>query len=138
MEETNNALSEKVIGFLKNNWKKIAIIVVALVVASNFFSCGGSEYEDGGTKNDQTHYNADGIEPNQWYHNDLVNFQNCIINSSTVKNSGGVFVNYSPVCSECGQTATISSMAVVSQEESLLKGYYCDCGAQTAVRISVY
>lgn len=82
------AFLKKFIDFLKTNWKKVAIIVVALVVASNFFSCGGSE-------------DNEGIKPDHWYHNDLVNYQNCGIRNSRVKTSNRVYVEYIPVCREC-------------------------------------
>lgn len=126
MEETNNALLEKVIEFLKTNWKKVAIIAVAVVIACNVFSCGGSEDDN------------DGIKPDQWYHNDLVNFQNCGIRTSKVKSSNRVYVEYIPVCRECHEWDDFFSIAYVTQDEQYLKTYTCDCGEQTTIKIAIY
>ncbi len=114
------------INFMKNNLKMSVVIAIVLAATVWLSGCGGSPD------------NAETFKANNWYHNDLVNFQNCIINSSVARNSEGIFVNYSSVCSECGQAASISSMVVVSQQTPCIKTYYCDCGAQTTVRINQY
>ena len=125
MEETNNTLLEKAIEFLKNNWKKVVIIALVIVIAYNFFSCGAED-------------NSNGIKPNQWHHNDLVNYQNCGIRNSKVKSSNSVYVEYIPVCKECHEWDDFFSIAYVTQDEQYLKTYTCDCGEQTTIRIAIY
>ena len=126
MEETKFSFLEKAIGYIKTNWKKVAIIALAVVIAYNFFSCGNSED------------NSNGIKPDQWYHNDLVNFQNCGIRNSKVKSSNSVYVEYIPVCKECHEWDDFFSIAYVTQDEQYLKTYTCDCGEQTTIKIAIY
>ena len=126
MKKTNISFLEKAIEHIKINWKKLAIILAAIIVASNFFSCGGSESND------------DSIKPDHWYHNDLVNFQNCGIRTSKVKSSNSVYVEYIPFCRSCHESDDFFSIAYVSQDEQFLKTYNCDCGENTTIRINVY
>ena len=124
MEEINKTFLEKVVDYLKTNWKKVAIIALAVVIAYNFFSCGSSEG------------NSNGIKPDNWYHNDLVNYQNCVISESLAK-TDYVFVSYWPVCKECEEHGTLA-IAYVTDDERVLKTYTCDCGGNTTIRIETY
>ncbi len=82
---------------------------------------------------------SDGITPNHWYHYSplpMVNFQNCMVSDAVIRNAGGVFVTYYPVCMECHDVGTIGT-AIVSEEESYMKTHYCDCGELTGVIIKI-
>lgn len=124
------AFLKKCIDFLKTNWKKVAIITVAFVVAFNLFSCDSSQTDDGGLK------------ANTWYTStevDILKVQNCKIHSAVLKNSGNsVFVSYYPVCQNCHISASIQSMAAPELNYPVSKNYYCDeCGTTTIIKLKI-
>lgn len=83
--------------------------------------------------------NSGTIKPDHWYHYtelDIVNVQNCYVSDAFIRNAGGVFVTYYPVCKSCHETGIVGT-AIVSEEESYMKTYYCDCGERTGVIIKI-
>ena len=106
--------------------KVISILLISVCILSTLSGCCFPADDDSTLKADQ------------WYHNDLVNYQNCVITDSFARNSGGVFVRYIPTCRECHEPQSYASAAIVSQSEDYLKTYYCDCGERTTIRISIY
>ncbi len=112
------------------------IIIVAVIIGilfSVFKSCGNSslvnETSDDGK-----------VKANHWYYHrdlDIVNFKNCVVVQPTIMQSGNVMLTYYPVCAECHETSSTPSMGAPSQDNPLMKTYYCDCGGQTAVIIKI-
>lgn len=113
--------------------KKVLSILLALCLTVSLGGCGLLGGDEGGLVDPDTGT----IYPDHWYHHKEISglsFKNCIPNEPFLKNSGGVYVPYYPVCSSCHQQGMLN-WCVVTMEESYQKGYYCDCGGQTAILI---
>ena len=111
--------------------KKVVSYILVLCLLMGLCACGG------GGKNSLIDPDTGTIYPDHWYHHNEItglSFKNVIPNNPFLKNSGGVYVPYYPICSSCHQQGTLSS-CIVTMEESFQKGYYCDCGGQTAILI---
>ena len=81
----------------------------------------------------------DGYSPDTWYQHEEISalqFQNCVIKDAFARNSGGIMVQYSPVCGECLELG-LSDMGVVGVDAPIIKTHYCDCGAQTTVMLKM-
>lgn len=129
MEETKVPSLEKAIGYIKTNWKKVAIIALAVVIAYNFFSCGGKEDNDDG-----------GLKANTWYTYDaldILHIQNCVVSNATTIGDRGVMVTYYPVCKSCREHGALG-MAGPEYNYPVSETYYCDaCGTTTTVKFKV-
>jgi len=113
--------------------KKVLSILLVLCLTVSLGGCGLL----GGDEDSLVDPDTGTIYPDHWYHHKEISglsFKNCIPNDPFLKNSGGVSVPYYPVCSSCHQQGMLS-WCVVTMEESYQKGYYCDCGGQTAILI---
>ena len=108
-------------GTITAMWILAAVIIIANIMGM-LHSCDDSD----GT-----------LKPDHWYHNDLVNVQNCVVADSYVRVAGDVFVSYYPVCRECHEPGPLS-VAYLTEDNSHLKTYRCECGGQTTIRINVY
>ncbi len=112
----------------KNKLTKITVIGIAIIIALNIFkSCGG-------TSSDKT------LKANNWYHNDLVSFQNCVITSCTASGSS-VSVWYEPICKDCHQKINDFHLNIgeVTSTEPLLRYCTCsECNTVTKVTIKLY